>query len=255
MFSIWAIADLHLPFGAPNKHMRIFGPQWEEYTDKIKQSWLELVAENDLVLIPGDISWAMRLEEARLDLDWIGQLPGTKVLLKGNHDYWWGSLSKIQSILPPSCHLIQNNSFFWNGVNIAGARLWDIPGISFNEWIDFKDFACIKKINDEDRSEESQKIYERELKRLETSLKTMHSQAKLRIAMTHYPPIGANLEETEVSRLLEKYHINICVFGHLHNVKADREIFGMHNDIRYQLVACDYLHQFKPIKIAELSSF
>jgi predicted phosphohydrolase len=249
MFSIWAIADLHLPFGAPNKHMRVFGPQWEDYTLKIQQSWCELVKADDLVLIPGDISWAMHVEEARLDLDWIGQLPGTKVLLKGNHDYWWGSLSKVQTILPSSCHLIQNNSFFWNGISIAGTRLWDIPGLSFHDWIDFKNFDCVKKLHDEDRSAESQKIYERELGRLETSLKAMNSEAKLRIAMTHYPPIGPNLERTAVSDLLEKYHVDVCVFGHLHNVKPELEIFGTSQGVSYQLVACDYRDLFKPIKI------
>lgn len=249
--TIWAIADLHLSFGVPSKHMRVFGEQWENYTDKIEQAWRSVVSDDDLVLIPGDISWAMRLEEARLDLDWIGRLPGTKVLLKGNHDYWWSSLSKIKSILPSSCHLIQNNSFNWNGVSVAGTRLWDIPGLSFNEIIDFKDFACVKKLTETDESDESQKVYERELGRLETSLKTMDAKAKLRIAMTHYPPIGPNLQETDVSRLLEKYGVQICVFGHLHNVKSHLKLFGTHNGINYQLTACDYLNLFKPIKIAD----
>ncbi|CUI17889.1 putative phosphoesterase [Candidatus Protochlamydia naegleriophila] len=249
--TIWAIADLHLSFGVPSKHMRVFGEQWENYTDKIEQAWRSAVSDDDLVLIPGDISWAMRLEEARLDLDWIGQLPGTKVLLKGNHDYWWSSLSKIKTILPPSCHLIQNNSFNWNGASIAGARLWDVPGLSFNEIIDFKDFACVKKLTETDESDESRKIYERELVRLESSLKAMDTKAKLRIAMTHYPPVGPNLQETDVSRLLEKYGVQICVFGHLHNVKPHLTLFGVRNGISYQLTACDYLNSFKPIKIAD----
>lgn len=249
--SIWAIADLHLSFGVPSKHMHIFGPQWEHYTEKIEQAWREAVSDNDLVLIPGDISWAMHTEEARLDLEWIGQLPGTKVLLKGNHDYWWGSLAKIKSILPPSCHLIQNNSFTWKGVSIGGARLWDIPHLSFNDCINFQEHPAVKKLTEADQSEESQKIYQRELGRLETSLKSMDSKAHLRIAMTHYPPIGPQLQETEASRLLEKYQIQICVFGHLHNVKPEAKLFGIHHGIQYYLTACDYLDRFKPIKIAE----
>ena len=129
--TIWAIADLHLSFGVPNKHMRIFGPQWEDYTDKIEKGWRASILQNDLVLIPGDISWAMQVEEVRPDLEWIDRLPGTKVFIKGNHDYWWNSLSKLKHVLPSTCHLIQNNSFTWNDFSIAGTRLWDIPGISF----------------------------------------------------------------------------------------------------------------------------
>ncbi|WP_068471387.1 metallophosphoesterase [Candidatus Protochlamydia phocaeensis] len=249
--SIWAIADLHLSFGVPNKHMSVFGPQWEAYTEKIEQAWRENISEEDLILIPGDISWALRMEEAQPDLDWIGRLPGTKVLLKGNHDYWWGSLSKIKSFLPASCHLIQNNSFTWKGVSIAGTRLWDIPQLSFDAIINFQEHACVKKLTETDQSEESQKIYQRELGRLEMSLKAMSPDAKLRIAMTHYPPIGPNLQETEATRLLEKYGVQICVFGHLHNVKSHLQLFGTHHGIRYYLTACDYLPDFKPLKIAE----
>ena len=248
--AIWAIADLHLSFGVPNKQMDVFGPQWKNYTDKIKEHWHALISPDDLVLIAGDISWAMHVEEARPDLEWIGRLPGTKLLIKGNHDYWWSSLSKLKAILPPSCHLIQNNSWTWQEISIAGARLWDIPSLNFNEIINFKaNERGQKGLTERDDSHESQKIYQRELGRLETSLKSMHPAAKKRIVMTHYPPIGHTFQETEASRLLEKYQVDICVFGHLHNVKPALSLFGQHHGVTYHLTACDYLEDFKPLKI------
>jgi predicted phosphohydrolase len=116
---VWAIADLHLAFGVPNKKMDVFGAQWVDYTDKIEKKWRENIAETDLVLIAGDISWAMRLEDAKPDLDWIHSLPGTKVIIRGNHDYWWTSLSKIKQIMPPSVHVVQNNVYNWQGLSVA----------------------------------------------------------------------------------------------------------------------------------------
>lgn len=247
--AIWAIADLHLSFGVPNKNMDVFGPQWAGYTDKIEKEWRSSISPDDLVLIPGDISWAMHPEEAMPDLEWIGSLPGTKMLIKGNHDYWWNSLSKLKAILPPSCQLIQNNSLSWNDVAIAGARLWDAPGLSFKEIIDFKQFGCVKPLTESDETPDSQKIYQRELGRLESSLKSMNPKAKQRIVMTHYPPVGAALQETEASRLLEKYRADVCVFGHLHNVKSGLQLFGNLHGVRYYLTACDFLPDFKPLKI------
>jgi predicted phosphohydrolase len=247
--TVWAIADLHLSFGVPNKHMHVFGPQWQGYTEKIEQHWRSLIAPEDLVLIPGDISWAMHVEEAKPDLEWIGRMPGTKVMIKGNHDYWWSSLSKLKSILPPSCHLIQNNSWTWQEISIAGTRLWDVPGLKFNDVIDFKENDRAKPLTESDHSSESQKIYQRELGRLEVSLKSMNPLSKKRIVMTHYPPIGPALQETEASRLLEKYRVDICVFGHLHNVKPGLQLFGTHHGVTYYLTACDYLADFKPLKI------
>lgn len=249
--AIWAIADLHLSFGVPNKNMNVFGAQWENYTDKIEKGWREVISPDDLVLIAGDISWAMTLDEARPDLEWIGQLPGTKVLIKGNHDYWWNSLSKLSKILPPSCHLIQNNSYTWNEIAIGGARLWDIPHLKFDDIIDYKDRGKAPLLTEREDALEQQKIYQRELGRLEISLKSMNPIAKGRIVMTHYPPIGPSFQETEASQLLEKYRVDICVFGHLHNVKPSLQLFGLHNGIHYYLTACDYLPDFKPIRISK----
>lgn len=247
--TIWAIADLHLSFGVSNKHMSIFGSHWENHAEKIEESWRATVATDDLVLIPGDISWALHTEEALPDLEWIDRLPGTKVMIKGNHDYWWNSLSKLKSILPPSCHLIQNNSWNWQDISIAGTRLWDNPEINYHDIIDIKERASIKTLTEIDQSPDSQKIYQRELGRLEISLKSMNPLAKKRIVMTHYPPIGTALQDTPATRLLEKYKINICVFGHLHNIKPGLQLFGIHHGIHYHLTACDYLDNFKPLKI------
>lgn len=245
--SIWAIADLHLSFGVPDKEMDVFGPQWEGYTEKIFQAWSQKIAPTDLVLIAGDISWAMTPEEARLDFEWIDSLPGTKYFIRGNHDYWWGSLAKIKPILPPSCHLIQNNSLMWNDIAVGGARLWDCPALNFNDIIAFQSNSRVKE--KVENKEEMERIYQRELGRLEASLKTLSPNAKTRIAMTHYPPIGVNFEETAASQLLEKYRVDICVFGHLHNVKPNLSLFGSHRGIRYYLTSCDSLEGFSPILI------
>src|SRR5580704_11030315 len=111
LMAIWVLSDLHLAFGVPSKSMEDFGPAWKDYVDKIQKNWLALIKREDLVLIPGDISWGMTEQQASVDLQWIDALPGTKMILKGNHDYWWSSPSKIRKIMPPSIHFIQNDVF------------------------------------------------------------------------------------------------------------------------------------------------
>lgn len=247
---IWAIADLHLSFGVPDKTMDVFGENWVAHANKLKENWLKTISPEDLVLIPGDISWAMRTEDAQPDLEWIHQLPGTKVILRGNHDYWWSSLSKIEKILPSSIHLLQNNVFKWNNVAVAGARLWDTKEYSFREYIDYIPNSRAKAISEEPRDlVDSEKVFQRELQRLEMSLKGFQQDKGLRIAMTHYPPIGGQLEPSRASALLEKYGVSLCVFGHLHNVKQEMPLFGEKNGIRYFLTSCDYLN-FHPLKIS-----
>jgi predicted phosphohydrolase len=242
---IWAIADLHLSFTTPNKGMEKFGTKWLQHYDIIKKHWIESIAEDDLVLIAGDISWAMRVSEAKADLDWIGELPGTKVLIRGNHDFWWESLKKIKTVLPESMHLIQNNAFHWNDISVGGARLWDSDEYSFSEFIDFSG-----PLNEVDQDKESQqKIFDRELIRLENSLKQLDPKAKSRIVMTHYPPIANSLAPSRAASLLEKYGVDICVFGHLHNIRKGLTLFGeKKRGVTYHLTACDYL-DFKPIQI------
>lgn len=250
--SVWALADLHLSFGTPNKEMDVFGDEWKGYTEKIKEHWQDLIAPDDLVLIAGDISWAMHPNEAKIDLDWIHQLPGTKVILRGNHDYWWSSLSKVEEVLPPSIHLIQNNVFHWKDFSIAGARLWDTPEYNFGPYIDYQvnTRSKVALTTQEKDTSEMERLFSRELGRLELSLKCLEKKSgAIRLAMTHYPPISADLKESRASLLLEKYKIGTCVFGHLHRVKKDVSLFGEKNGVKYFLTACDYL-DFKPLQIA-----
>ena len=216
--------------------------------EKIKQNWLKQVQDSDLVLIPGDVSWAMRLPDAKIDLDWIEALPGQKLLLRGNHDYWWTSLKQIESDPSPSIHLIQNNAYVWENCVIGGTRLWDTPEYNFKSYIHYVENPKATKLADLDQSPEAEKIFVRELGRLELSLKEMIKHPGKRIIMTHYPPIGADLKDSRVSAILEKYNVEACIFGHLHNLKKGMEMFGQKNGVRYILAAADYL-DFKPILI------
>jgi len=244
--TIWAIGDLHLSFGVPDKAMDFFGPLWKEHAANIEKNWRTCISPQDLVLIPGDISWAMRPEEAVADLAWIDHLPGTKVIIRGNHDFWWSSIGQVRKILPPSIHAIQNDVFRWQNYSIAGARLWDTSEYSFGEYIVYQENP--RQSPHEENPAEDEKIFVRELGRLELSLKALGKDDTYRIAMTHYPPIGAHLQDSRASQLLEKYGVKLCVFGHLHNLKPNAQLFGERNDITYLLTSCDYLN-FKPLKI------
>lgn len=248
--AIWAVSDLHLSFGVANKTMSVFGSEWENHTEKIASSWNNAISSEDLVLIPGDISWAMRLEEVIPDLEWIDALPGLKVILRGNHDYWWASQRKMEAILPPSVHFIHNNVFNWKGISIGGSRLWDTEEYHFNDQIIWKDFGNVCRFEEKEDKASSQKIFKRELERLHLSLRSLDVKSETRIALTHYPPIGSDLQDSEASSILEKYHIDICVFGHLHSVKPESLPFGKKNGIRYILTSCDYLN-FHPVKILD----
>ena len=235
---IWAIADLHLSKSVPDKNMDVFGPGWSNYMERTHEHWKKSVSADDLVLIPGDISWAMKLEQAVIDLEWIDALPGTKVMIRGNHDYWWGSASKVRAVLPPSIHIIQNDAFTWHEFSIGGARLWDTSEYNFSG-IHAEEFEVQVPFDQE-------KIYEREIGRLELSLKAMTT--KKRLVMTHYPPISMDLKSSRVSKLLEHYHVSHCCFGHLHNIKKQTPFFGEARGVNYIFTAADYL-EFKPCKI------
>jgi predicted phosphohydrolase len=221
--SIYAIGDLHLS-SAVNKPMDVFGGHWTDHWTKIREDWLSRVGPEDIVLIPGDISWAMKLDDARPDLDSIGSLPGKKVMIRGNHDYWWSSLSKVKSILPPSISVLQNNSLTIDGYTFCGTRGWINP--------------CTKEFGEQDA-----KIYRRELQRLKLSLDSTipaRDQASL-IVLLHYPPFGDKGQETEVVNLLRQYQPTHVVYGHLHGESANFAFQGIHSGIMYHLVSCDYL--------------
>jgi predicted phosphohydrolase len=234
--SIWAIADLHLCFSTPNKSMEIFGENWKNYSDKIKINWEKNIKADDLILIAGDISWAMNINDALIDLKWIDNLPGKKLLIKGNHDFWWPSKSKLKSLLPPSISFLQNDAFTFHNASIGGSRLWDTSEYSFDNFT---------LAHTDDGKKEMDKIYDRELLRLENSLKLMEDRP-VKICMTHFPPIGPDLKPSKASKLLEKYKINTAIFGHLHNIPSKTKLFGMNNNINYQLISADFLN-FSPL--------
>lgn len=247
--TIWAIADLHLSFGTPGKEMDIFGEGWVNHAARVKENWENLVKEDDLVLIPGDISWGLSLDDALPDLEWIDHLPGTKVLLKGNHDYWWKGFKKTSEAMPTSLHLIQNNSFDWKEITIGGSRMWDLKGLNFDPFIDEIDYPDVQPSTQQELNDEkNEKIFQRELVRLELSLKTLNPKAKTRIAMVHYPPVGPEMDSSSVSDILEKYHIDICVFGHIHSARKNSLPYGTKRGVRYVFVPCDYLN-CSPAKI------
>jgi predicted phosphohydrolase len=225
---IWGISDLHLSFSS-DKPMDIFGEQWRNHAEKMAEHWDALVSPEDIVLVPGDLSWAMRLSEAEKDLAWIGERPGTKVLVKGNHDLWWSAIGKVRAAIPRSCVALQNDAIDVGDVVIAGSRCWSAPG-SF------------------DYTEHDEKIYLRELERLRMSLDKALGIANGRpiIAAIHYPPFTVRKENTQFAALLEKYPVRICVYGHLHGQKSFQYAFeGERNGITYMMLSCDYLN-FKP---------
>lgn len=250
--AVWAIADLHLSFGVEDKKMDVFGENWRDHPEKIKKNWERLVKDDDLVLLAGDISWAINLEQVLPDLTWIDSLPGTKVMIRGNHDYWWSSLSKVEKILPPSIHVIQNNTYNWNGISIGGARMWDTAEYQFKEYIYTVPNDRVKPLTAKDKDPaRAEELFLRELARLEMSLKQLDPKGSLRIVMTHYPPIGMELAPSRISALLEQYKVDICVFGHLHNFHRNiLDPFGEKNGIRYVYTAADYL-DFVPINILD----
>ena len=191
------------------------------------------------------------MEEAKPDLEWIDALPGTKVMIQGNHDYWWGSLKKVRSILPPSIHVIQNDAFNWQDVTVGGARLWDTPEFTFDPVIETTSETPEIQARLVTRpTTDDEKVFTRNLMRLEMSLQALNPTASLRIAMTHYPPIGPALAPTRTSALLEKYRVDICLFGHIHSVIPNALPLGERNGVRYLMVACDYL-DCQPLKIRD----
>lgn len=248
--SVFAIADLHLSFGVSGKNMDVFGEIWRDHPKKIEEKWTRVIGPDDLVLIPGDISWAKHLTEALPDLVFIDSLPGTKVMIKGNHDYWWSAISKVKEIAPESLHFVQNDSFDFNDISVAGSRLWDTDEYNFDGCIDYHDNKTVRPLMAKDEDPvEREKIFTRELQRLEMSLKTLSPSAKHRICMTHYPPVGIDLKDSRASKLLEKYGVEACVFGHVHSMKKGlNPFYGEKNGVRYHFACADFI-DFNPIKI------
>lgn len=228
--SIYAISDLHLSFNT-NKPMDIFG--WNNYEEKISQDWRTNVKEEDLVLLTGDFSWEMKLENTYKDFQFINNLHGKKLLLKGNHDLWWTTLKRMREFLKEkefnNIDFIYNNSYEFENYIIAGTRGWNLV----SENIDDK------------------KIKDRELLRLENSIIDgirKYGEDKPIIVCMHYPPLLKELKNSEFTKILEKYNVKYCLYGHLHG-KSHMNVFdGNYNNVAYKMVSCDYTG-FKLIKI------
>lgn len=231
--AIYAIADLHLSLNT-DKPMDVFGPNWENHYKKIEKNWRETVTEDDTVLIPGDFSWETYLENTYKDFKFLNNLPGRKILLKGNHDYWWTTLTSIRNYLKTNgfdtIDILYNNSYEVEKFVIAGARGWDYT------------------------KENDRKIIEREINRLELSLKDAISKSNNPIIVCmHYPPISSKNTNNEFERkilyILKEYNVKMCLYGHLHGTSHCKAINGKVEGIQFELVSSDFLN-FKLIKIA-----
>ena len=218
---VFAISDLHLSINNP-KPMDIFGPVWQGYLDKIFEDWKAKVSDEDLVLLAGDFSWAMKLEDTKEDFALLSSLPGKKIIIRGNHDYWWKSISAVRAFLPQNFYAIQNDAIKFGDIVVCGTRGWMVPE------------------RNSEQSEENKKIYDREVIRLEL---TLESASKLRqegdklICIMHYPPCNFTRDDSEFTSLIEKYKVDKVVFGHLHGKKIQTTFIK--NGIPYYLTSCD----------------
>lgn len=228
--ALYAISDLHLAFGL-NKPMDIFGSNWTNHDEKIKENWLKKINESDTVLIAGDISWSMKLDSGMEDIRWIHELPGKKVLIKGNHDYWWNSVKKLNDLFD-DMFFIQNSYYSYEDYAICGTRGWMCPG------------------NDK-FTEHDDKIYKREKIRLELSITSAIKDGFSKfIVMLHYPPTNDKFEESLFTEILEKCGVEKVIYGHLHGPFNYKVLNKEFNGIQYFLTSSDYLN-FDPIKILE----
>ncbi|MBN2694644.1 metallophosphoesterase [bacterium] len=231
--SIFAIADLHLSLSKPEKNMLFINKSWENYIDTLKNNWLNNINDSDIVLIPGDISWCMNLSEIKDDFDFLNSLPGKKILTKGNHDYWWSTINKIESVIKKNgwdFHILQHTIFETENSIITG--------IKGEEYIP--------------NNEEHQKRYNREIIRLNLAinelLKSSNSELKTKILLLHYPPFSFEYQTTPILEEILKYNIDHVIFGHLHEIK-NRGFFNRKiGETQFHLVSSDILN-FNPLKI------
>ena len=228
--ALYAIGDLHLCLGAP-KPMDVFGGAWIGYMDKLKQG-LSVIGPEDTTVLLGDLSWALGLAEAKADFAWINQIPGRKIILKGNHDYWWSTAAKFYKFCEENgfenFQILNNNFFEYNDFAICGTRGWFF---------------------EEDRSgEHDEKVFKRELGRLEASLKAAGEKRK--IVFLHYPPRYKGYICKEILDLMNQYEVHQCFYGHLHGPSQALAQEGLWDGIDYKLVAADKL-QFIPWKVMD----
>ena len=226
--ALYAIGDLHLCLGAP-KPMDIFGGAWVGYMDKLRKG-MEQISPEDTTILLGDLSWALDLPSAREDFAWINQIPGRKIILKGNHDYWWSTAAKFRKFCQEqgfeNMFLLNNNCFEYGSYAICGTRGWFF---------------------EEERSgQHDEKVFKRELIRLETSLKAAGEKQKL--VFLHYPPRYKGYECPEILALLEQYQVRKCFYGHLHGGSHRLAMEGLWDGVEFRLVAADYIG-FKPYTV------
>ena len=230
--AIYAIGDLHLSLNN-EKPMNIFGENWEKHEEKIRESWLETVNDEDLVLIPGDFSWKMHLKDMYEDFNYLNSMPGKKLLLKGNHDYWWETLAKMRKFINDNnfknIDFVYNNSYEYENKIIAGTRGW--------------------ALND---TENSEKMNHREEERLKLSIQDglKYGDSKEIICMMHYPPIkkAETLISSEYIEIMKMYNVKTCIYGHLHGKSHEEAFEGIYEGINFKLVSADYLG-FKLYKV------
>lgn len=229
--NIYAMSDLHLD-STGEKSMDVFGEVWENYQEEIFKNIEDTVSEGDMLLVPGDISWALKPEEAYTDLKKLDALPGKKLLGKGNHDYWWGTKAKLKGMELETIDFVQTNSFKVGDIGIFGTRGWSSK-------------------EGEEYSEQDEKIFERELNRLEISLETLKDEKlSKRIVMLHYPPFRfSDSSPNEFVDIMKRYGVDICIYGHLHAEGHKFAVEGSVEGIEFHLVSCDYL-KLKPKFIA-----
>ena len=226
--ALYAIGDLHLSLGV-RKPMDIFGGNWVGYMDKLKDG-LSCISEEDTTVLLGDLNWALDLESATPDFAWVNQIPGRKIILKGNHDYWWSTASKFYKFCEEkgfsNQFILNNNHFEYDGWAICGTRGWFF---------------------EEERSgEHDEKVFKRELLRLEASLKSAGELRKM--VFLHYPPLYKGYRCDEILELLEKYEVRRCFYGHLHGPSHKLAMEGLWNGTEFRLVSADFL-DFKPFPV------
>lgn len=235
--AIFAISDLHLALGV-EKPMDVFGERWTNYMERLEVLWKDTISVNDFVIIPGDISWATYLETSYEDFKFIDNLPGKKIFLKGNHDYWWTTLRKLEAFTEENnfstIRFLHNNCYRIEDIILCGTRGWKCP-------------------DSDDFDEEDEKIYRRELQRLQLSLKcadeiSQNISRENIVAALHYMPFNSRGEPSDFVGLMEKYKVKVCLYGHLHGEGIKNAIEGRVGETEYRLVSADHL-QFKPMKI------
>lgn len=234
--ALYSISDLHLPLGV-DKPMDVFGSSWEDYVSRIRQNWNDTIRPDDYVVLPGDFCWAMRLDEAKKDFEYLNALPGIKIMLKGNHDYWWETVSKLERFVADNyyenIYFLHNKAYFYKDIAICGTRFWNCPGSS--------PFTA-----------DDERIYLRELGRVELSLQSaIVNNPKDIIFFTHYPPIRSEKDpDPGFLEIIKKYGVSQVVYGHIHGNASSHAFVGEYDGVLYNLVSCDFLN-FMPLKLAE----